>query len=104
MRELDDGRVLLHCFAECPVEDVLAAAGLTFDALFPERAVDHRVKRSRLPFDARDVLHALSHEVLIVAIYASGLRNGRIASHDDHQRFLLAMSRITQAKEYCDGK
>jgi len=38
IRETDDGRVLLHCFAGCPVEHVLAGAGLTFADLFPERA------------------------------------------------------------------
>ena len=37
IRETDDGRVLLHCFAGCPVEHVLAGAGLTFIDLFPER-------------------------------------------------------------------
>ena len=37
VRELDDGRVLVHDFAGCSVEDVLVAVGLSFDALFPER-------------------------------------------------------------------
>ena len=37
IRETDDGRVLLHCFAGCPTEHVLAGAGLTFADLFPER-------------------------------------------------------------------
>lgn len=37
IRETDDGRVLLHCFAGCPTENVLAGAGLTFADLFPER-------------------------------------------------------------------
>lgn len=32
VRELDDGRVLVHDFAGCSVEEVLAAVGMTFDA------------------------------------------------------------------------
>lgn len=35
IRELGDGRVLLHCFAGCKTEDVLASLGLGWDALFP---------------------------------------------------------------------
>lgn len=52
VRELDDGRVLVHDFAGCDVADVLIAAGLTFDDLFPPRADGHRVKGERRPFPA----------------------------------------------------
>ena len=37
VRELDDGRVLAHCFAGCGAADVLAAVGLDFDVLYPKR-------------------------------------------------------------------
>ena len=46
LHELEDGRVLLHCFAGCVAEDVLAAIGLTFEALFPQRAMDHKAPES----------------------------------------------------------
>jgi|GEM_PF-1900488 len=36
IRELDDGRVLLHCFAGCKTEDVLTSLGLGWGVLFPE--------------------------------------------------------------------
>jgi hypothetical protein len=44
VRELDDGRILLHCFAGCDVHDVLAAVDLNVSDLFPPRAVDHRAQ------------------------------------------------------------
>lgn len=47
IRELDDGRILAHCFAGCAVDDVLAAIGLDFEALFPERLGEF--KRGRSP-------------------------------------------------------
>jgi hypothetical protein len=97
VRELDDGRVLLHCFAQCAVEDVLAAVGLTFDTLFPERPIDERRKPERRSFPAADVLRALTTEIAIVVIYVADHRAGHIASHQDHERFLLACSRIGQA-------
>lgn len=37
IRETPDGRVLLYCFAGCTTEAVLAALGLSFNDLFPER-------------------------------------------------------------------
>ena len=36
VREGDDGRVLLHCFAGCATADVVAALGLTMRDLFPD--------------------------------------------------------------------
>jgi len=103
VRELDDGRVLVHDFAGCAVEDVLAAAGLTFEALFPERAVEHRVRRTRSPWDGRNALPALVTEITIIAIYAADLRAGQVPDHRDHERFLRACSSIVQAREYCHG-
>ncbi len=103
VRELDDGRVLVHDFAGCSVEDVLVAVGLSFDALFPERPSDHRVKRVRSPFDAKSALRALVTEITIVALYAADLRAGRVPDHRDHERFLRACSAITSAQAYSDG-
>ncbi len=57
IRECDDGRVLLHCFAGCEPEDVLAAVGLTFADVMPERiGTQHSYKPLKPRFDARQVL------------------------------------------------
>lgn len=37
IRELDDGRVLLHDFAGCETSSILAVIGLSLEDLFPER-------------------------------------------------------------------
>lgn len=66
LRECDDGRVLLHCFAGCSVEDVLGAVGLDFDALFPPKATADRIPPMRRPFPAADVLEAVFLDALIV--------------------------------------
>jgi hypothetical protein len=36
IKQLDDGRVLLHCFGGCAVEDVVASVGLRMTDLFPD--------------------------------------------------------------------
>jgi hypothetical protein len=97
IRELDDGRVLVHDFAGCAVADVLAAVGLAFDALYPAQAVEHRVRPSRRPWPAADVLRAVEQETLIVATAASFVGNGGTLTEEDRARLLLAAQRISQA-------
>ena len=60
LRELTDGRILLHCFAGCETDDVLAAVGLEFRDLMPECLGEF--KPERRGFTATDALRALSSE------------------------------------------
>jgi len=54
VRELEDGRVLLHDFAGCGVEDVLGALGLTLADLF-EEPLAHSLPRTHTSIPARDL-------------------------------------------------
>ena len=99
VRECDDARVLVHCFASCDVESILDAVRLTFAALYPERALDHHIKRERRPFSADDVLACLATEALIVAIAASHIVQGKPISDTDKSRIIVAASRIDAARE-----
>jgi len=96
VRELDDGRILVHCFTGCPVNDVLAAVGLEFADLYPERPTD-RANPERRPFPAADILRALYREVLIVSAAAGFILAGRALSEADRGRLELAVERIQQA-------
>ena len=95
IKSCDDGRVLIHCFAGCETEDVLAAVGLTFSDIMPERLPDHHYESSRPYFDARQVLECISHEAMVVALIAE--KCASLAGEDDSERLLLAKSRIGQA-------
>jgi hypothetical protein len=99
IRELEDGRVLVHDFAGCSTEEVLAAVGLDFDALFPEQPVYHRGKRERRPFNAIDVLRALRFELTVAVIHLADVRDAKAVSDVDHERFLLAVERISRGAE-----
>jgi hypothetical protein len=103
VRELDDGRLLLHDFAGCDVADVLAAVGLDWDAIMPERAIDHHRPRERRPFNAHDVLACLATESLIVAIVAADIVNGKEVSSIDKDRVITAAARIEAARELAHG-
>ena len=93
VREMDDGRILLHDFAGCDVEHVLGAVGLTFDALFPERPIEHG-KPERRPFLPADVFEVVRREAGVVAILAADLHKNKVVSEADYERLFVAVERL----------
>jgi hypothetical protein len=93
IRELDDGRVLLHCFAGCGASEVLGTIGLEFSDLYPDCDGAH-MPRVRKPWNAMDVLTALAFEVLVALQYANQLARGIALSEMDQQRLLSCASRL----------
>lgn len=79
------------------MNEVLAAAGLTFDDLFPCRLTTHHAKGERRPFPAAEVLRAIGFEALIVAAAGVALLAGEPFSEVDRERLILAVSRIRSA-------
>lgn len=104
IRELDDGRVLLHCFAGCSVESILSAVGLTFDALFPEKLIADRVTGLRAPFPAADVLECLELELMVLTICADDMAAGRALDDEAKQRVAIARDRFRDARNLALGK
>ncbi len=96
VRALDDGRILIHCFAGCGAADVMAAVGLETADLFPKAFADH-LPAVRQPFSAADVLRALRFEAAVIAFASSDLVEGKPV---DQQRVWLASERIADACEY----
>lgn len=98
IRELPDGRVLLHCFAGCDTGAVLAAVGLEFADLYPPKPTGD-CPPERRPFSAADVLKALAFETSVVCAAAFELMKvAELAlSPDEVQRLALAHSRIQSA-------
>ena len=96
IRELDDGRLLLYCFAGCSVDSVLGAVGLSFDDLFPERVMPHG-KPERRPFPAADILRAVAFECTVILCAASAILAGEPLGSVDRDRIALASARIQAA-------
>ena len=94
IRELDDGRVLVHCFTGCEVETVLASVGLNFSALYPEKLCGNGKPRERRPFPATDILRALLHETLVVALAGYKMAKGERLATADQERLSVAVERI----------
>ena len=103
IRQTDDGRCLLHCFAGCETADIVAAIGLELSDLFPPTD-RHYQPGERRPFPALDVLRAVSHEVLIAALACGDVVAGKPLSEADFQRVLLARDRIQNAADIAEGR
>lgn len=93
IRELDDGRILLHDHAGCSVEEVLAAVGLTFDALYPARPIEH-ARKERRPFLPADVFEIARREIGIVAVLAADLHKNKAVAEPDYARVFVAVERL----------
>jgi hypothetical protein len=100
IRELDDGRVLLHDFGGCGAIDVLEALGLDWSALFPPQLqhVELPARASRIP--ARDLLEVISEEVMIAAFIAADLLANKAISEADWTRLSQAARRIGRARDH----
>ena len=96
IRETDQGTILVHCFAGCSVDEVIGAAGISIDDLFPPRPVHHG-KPERRPFPAADVLRAIGFEALVVAAAGVSLLAGTPFTEVDRERLIMAVHRIQAA-------
>ena len=103
LRELADGRVLVHCFAGCDASDVLAAVGLTLGDLFPSppRLDGNKPTSPNHHHAAREALRTLHHEVLIVAIAAENIAAGVALDEADRALVIEAAAKIRTTAEVC---
>ena len=103
IRELSDGRILLHCWTGCSAESILDSIGLTFDDLFPERLPDISYPRVKPTFSAREVLVAMQPELLTVALIGRQMADGIPNDEKTQQALITAVSRIASAHAYAEG-
>lgn len=97
VKEGDDGRVLLHCFAGCGVDEIVAAMGLHMADLFTCGASKPYVPK--IPgVSARELRAATDHERLILFIVEADQRAGRAISKSDVDRAKIALDRIAMAR------
>lgn len=107
VREADDGRVLLHCFAGCPTINVLGAVGMDMTDLFPpdEKRKNYPVEgkpKMKPAFYASDLIRILSFEALVVNICAYDMSIGKTLREEDRERLKVAQQRIEEVMHYAN--
>lgn len=97
IRELDDGRLLLHCFGGCDVHAVLGALALSAEDLFPARQrVGHGVKPERRPWSATQLLDLAAFEATVIVLITADIAADRPA---DRHRLVEAARRLGDVAE-----
>jgi hypothetical protein len=107
VRENEDGRILLHCFAGCETANVLGAIGMDMTDLFPpdEKRREYPVtgKPSMKPaFFASDLMRIIHFEALVVQIVAFDIANNKPVTEETRERMLTAYQRIDEAVRYAN--
>jgi hypothetical protein len=107
IREADDGRILLHCFAGCETLSVVQAVGMDMTDLFPpdDKRRDYPVEgkpRMKPAFYASDLMRILAFEALVVSICASDMRRGKALADGDNERLKVAQQRIEEVMHYAN--
>lgn len=106
VRELPDGRVLLHCFAGCETESVLGAIGMDMTDLFPpdskRREYGPGKPGVKPAFYASDLMRIIAFEALVVQIVAFDIASGKRPSEEDQKRMMVAYERIDEAMRYAN--
>jgi hypothetical protein len=98
IRELDDGRILMKCFANCSVQEIMGAIGMEIGDLFPDTKKDlPQVKRK---YYASDLLRVIEFEAWVVSVAAYSMSQGKLLSEEDRGRMKVAQARIMEAVKY----
>ncbi len=99
IRELDDGRLLVHDFGGDDVSQILAAVGLDLADLYPARGPS--MAPTKRPFNPSDVLALVAFETSVAVVVCSDVLHKRAVSRLDFDRLLTAAQRLSHAAEVC---
>lgn len=102
VKDVGDGRVLIHCFAGCDVESILGAVGMDWSDILPESPIDHHIAPVRGKIFPNDALKVIQNEVRLVMVAAYDMRRGKSLSNQDMKRLETAMERINEVVDYAD--
>ncbi len=99
IRETEDGTILIHDFAGCDAQSILAALGLSLGDLFPDR-LKHHAKSIRRRVPLCDLVALLDHESLIVALIGIDMLANKTIDADDWNRLVTAVRRIGEMRDH----
>ena len=98
IRELDDGRILMKCFANCSIQEIMGAIGMDIGDLFPN--VNKDLPQVKRKYYASDLLKVIEFEAWVVSVAAHTMSTGKKLSDTDRDRMKVATARIMEAVKY----
>jgi len=100
VREVDDGVVLLKCWAGCSIYDIADAVGIKVRDLFPNGHADRRrYDDSRHAWNDRDLLYLIRRELCVILTTYARVIDGQPLSSADMERVHLTIERLNRVLE-----
>jgi len=102
IRQLVDGRILIHCFGGCGAIEILNSIGLNFSDLHPGENCENftRIKR---PWNSYDVLNGVAFEILVAYNCSKKLAETGHLSKVDQERLLICTQRLQAGLQVLHG-
>ena len=93
IKQTDDGKLLIHCFAGCQVSEIISAIGLQLSDLMPENPT---YKKGTKPprFNKYELFDRLAFESVILSMGIRQLLNFQDLDEADLKRVILAEDTI----------
>ena len=93
IREIEDGRILIHCFSGCDVADIVAAVEMQLSDLMPDNPT---YKKGAKPprFNKYELFDRLAFETIILSLAIRQLLNGEPLNESDLYLVLQAEDTI----------
>ncbi|GJH04487.1 DNA primase [Paraburkholderia terrae] len=97
--EKANGALLLHCFAGCEIDDIVAAVGLDLSDLFPPRKAGvHSTKPAMRRFSAEQVLRTATLELIEIVLIVGAIDRRGSVTATERDRLRLSVSRLMAAE------
>ena len=100
VKEGEDGRVLLHCFAGCTFNEVIGSLGLNPRDLFIHREGVPSSGQNSIKLPITKLRPAIELERQILFFIHCDRLKGRAISSIDCERELIALQRLTSVKDF----
>ena len=95
LTELDDGRILIKCFAGCDTYEIVSAIGFSLSDLFPHPGLNNQYRQFQsLEITTKKPNNKIEHEKMILEIAKQDRANGKRLNPIDLERERLAFMRV----------
>ena len=102
IRELQDGRVLLHCWSGCDTRDIVGAIGLDLRCLYPPIEAEPINDQAMPNWREKQFRDFLNFERLVMAIFEADVKANQFKVND-LDRYFLAYERMRKVQGVLNG-
>lgn len=97
VREVEDGMLLVHCFAGCDIDAIAGSVGMTIADLMPDKQPDDVRKARRIPFSPADVLACSKSDAALLYVVMCDIGKGLMLTDKQIDSAKRAAARVYSA-------